>query len=192
MVDVPAVRDYAATLPYVEYVTDNMYTCSQDTQDIMTEIIKEKNLNRVVVAACTPKTHEPLFQETLINAGLNKYLFEMVNIRNQDSWVHKNNPDIATQKAKDLVRMSVNKVVLKQPLAENELTVGQATLVVGGGIAGMTAALSLARQGYETHLVERSDRLGGQANNLYRTWKGEDIQKHLAELVGQVNAESEN
>ncbi|BBO78679.1 4Fe-4S ferredoxin [Desulfosarcina widdelii] len=189
VVDVPAVRDYAGTLPYVEYVTDNMYTCSQDTQDIMTEIIKEKNLNRVVVAACTPKTHEPLFQETLINAGLNKYLFEMVNIRNQDSWVHKNNPDIATQKAKDLVRMSVQKVVLKQPLAENELTVGQATLVIGGGIAGMTAALSLARQGYETHLVERSDRLGGQANNLYRTWKGEDIQKHLAELVGQVNAE---
>jgi heterodisulfide reductase subunit A-like polyferredoxin len=189
VVDVPAVRDYAATLPYVEYVTDNMYSCSQDTQDIMSEIIREKQLNRVVVAACTPKTHEPLFQETLMNAGLNKYLFEMVNIRNQDSWVHKNNPDIATQKAKDLVRMSVNKVVLKQQLAENELTVGQATLVIGGGIAGMTAALSLARQGYETHLVERSDRLGGQANNLYRTWKGEDIQKHLAELVGYVNAE---
>jgi heterodisulfide reductase subunit A len=98
VVDVPAVRDYAATLPYVEYVTDNMYSCSQDTQDSMTEIIREKGLNRVVVAACTPKTHEPLFQETLINAGLNKYLFEMVNIRNQDSWVHKNNPDIATQK----------------------------------------------------------------------------------------------
>jgi len=189
VVDVPAVRDYAATLPYVEYVADNMYSCSQDTQDAMTAIIQEKQLNRVVVAACTPKTHEPLFQETLINAGLNKYLFEMVNIRNQDSWVHKNNPDIATHKAKDLVRMSVNKVVLKQPLAENELSVGQTTLVVGGGIAGMTAALSLARQGYETHLVERTDRLGGQANSLYKTWKGEDIQKHLAELVGAVNAQ---
>jgi len=189
VVDVPAVRDYAATLPYVEYVTDNMYTCSQDTQDIMTDIIREKGLNRVVVAACTPKTHEPLFQETLINAGLNKYLFEMVNIRNQDSWVHKNNPDIATQKAKDLVRMSIHKAALKQPLVESELTVGQATLVIGGGIAGMTAALSLARQGYDTHLVERSSQLGGQANSLYRTWKGEDIQTHLAELVAHVNAE---
>jgi heterodisulfide reductase subunit A-like polyferredoxin len=189
VVDVPAVRDYAATLPYVEYVTDNMYSCSQDTQDSMTEVIKEKQLNRVVVAACTPKTHEPLFQETLINAGLNKYLFEMVNIRNQDSWVHKNNPDIATQKAKDLVRMSVNKVALKQPLPENELTVGQTTLVIGGGIAGMTSALSLARQGYETHLVERDGQLGGVASSLYRTWKGEDIQKNLAELVSQVNSE---
>jgi heterodisulfide reductase subunit A-like polyferredoxin len=190
VVDVPAVRDYAATLPFVEYVTDNMYTCSQDTQDTMTEIIREKGLNRVVVAACTPKTHEPLFQETLTNAGLNKYLFEMVNIRNQDSWVHKNNPDIATQKARDLVRMAINKVALKQPLVETELTVGQSTLVIGGGIAGMTAALSLARQGYDTHLVERTGQLGGQANSLYRTWKGEDIQTHLAELVAQVNAEN--
>jgi heterodisulfide reductase subunit A-like polyferredoxin len=189
VVDVPAVRDYAATLPFVEYVTDNMYSCSQDTQDSMTDIIREKGLNRVVVAACTPKTHEPLFQETLINAGLNKYLFEMVNIRNQDSWVHKNNPDIATQKAKDLVRMAINKVALKEPLAESELTVGQTPLVIGGGIAGMTAALSLARQGYDTHLVERSDQLGGQANSLYRTWRGEDIQAHLADLVDQVNAE---
>jgi heterodisulfide reductase subunit A-like polyferredoxin len=191
VVDVPAVRDFAATLPYVEYVTDNMYSCSQDTQDSMTQIIKEKQLNRVVVAACTPKTHEPLFQETLINAGLNKYLFEMVNIRNQDSWVHKNNPDIATQKAKDLVRMSVNKVALKQPLPENELTVGQTTLVIGGGIAGMTAALSLTRQGYKTHLVERSGQLGGMATSLYRTWKGEDIQANLNELIAQVNAESD-
>jgi heterodisulfide reductase subunit A len=189
VVDVPAVRDYAATLPFVEYVTDNMYSCSQDTQDNMTEIIREKRLNRVVVAACTPKTHEPLFQETLTNAGLNKYLFEMVNIRNQDSWVHKNNPDIATQKAMDLVRMAINKVALKEPLSETELTVGQSTLVIGGGIAGMTAALSLARQGYDTHLVERTSQLGGQANSLYRTWRGEDIQAHLAELVARVNAE---
>ena len=189
VVDVPAVRDYAASLPYVEYVTDNMYTCSQDTQDSMTAIIREKNLNRVVVAACTPKTHEPLFQETLINAGLNKYLFEMVNIRNQDSWVHKNNPDIATQKAKDLVRMAINKAALKEPLVETELTVGQTTLVIGGGIAGMTAALSLAKQGYETHLVERSDRLGGQANSLYQTWKGESIKAGLADLIDKVNAE---
>jgi heterodisulfide reductase subunit A len=93
VVDVPAVRDYAASLPYVEYVTDNLYTCSQDTQETISRVIRENNLNRIVVAACTPKTHEPLFQETLISAGLNKYLFEMTNIRNQDSWVHKDNPD---------------------------------------------------------------------------------------------------
>ena len=191
VVDVPAVRDYAAELPYVEFVTDNMYTCSQDTQDTMTELIKEKNLNRIVVAACTPKTHEPLFQETLINAGLNKYLFEMTNIRNQDSWVHKNNPDIATQKAKDLVRMAVAKVALKEPLVEAELNVKQSAMVIGGGISGMTAALSLAKQGYETHLVEKADCLGGQALNLYKTWKGEVVGDQLADLVSEVT-QSEN
>ncbi|MCP3951999.1 MAG: FAD-dependent oxidoreductase, partial [Desulfobacterales bacterium] len=116
VVNVPEVAEYASTLPYVEYFADNLYSCSQDTQETMTQIIKQKKLNRVVVAACTPKTHEPLFQETLINAGLNKYLFEMCNIRNQDSWVHKSNPDLATEKAKDLVRMAVSKVALMQPL----------------------------------------------------------------------------
>jgi heterodisulfide reductase subunit A-like polyferredoxin len=189
VVDVPDVRDYSATLPYVEYVTDNMYTCSQDTQDSMSQIIRENNLNRIIVAACTPKTHEPLFQETLINAGLNKYLFEMVNIRNQDSWVHRNNPDIATQKAKDLVRMAVEKVVRKEPLKETELNVHQTALVIGGGIAGMTAALSLARQGFETHLVERDGVAGGQARHLHKTWKGEDIQEMLAGIIADVEKE---
>ena len=186
VVDVPAVRDYAATLPYVEYITDNMYSCSQDTQVAMTDIIKEKNLNRVVVAACTPKTHEPLFQETLINAGLNKYLFEMCNIRNQDSWVHKNNPELATEKAKDLVRMAVSKVALMQPLEEAELEVNQTAMVIGGGIAGMSAAETLAQQGYETHLVEKSDVLGGQALNLYKTIAGDDVQEKLAGLTDNV------
>ena len=186
VVDVPEVVDYAATLPYVDFVTDNLYTCSQDTQDVMTDIIKEKNLNRIVVAACTPKTHEPLFQETLVNAGLNKYLFEMANIRNQDSWVHKSNPNLATEKAKDLVRMAVNKVALMEPLEESELDVNQTAMVLGGGISGMNAALSLARQGYETHLVERNANLGGQAVSLYKTWKGEDIQAHLAKLAEDV------
>ena len=190
IVDVPGVRDYAANLPYVDYVTDNLYTCSQDTQDIMTQTIRENNLNRIVVAACTPKTHEPLFQETLINAGLNKYLFEMVNIRNQDSWVHKDNPDIATEKAKDLVRMAVSKVALMEPLEEARLNVNPTALVIGGGIAGMTSALSLAKQGYETNLVERDNRLGGQAKNLYKTWKGEDIQHKLSELIHEVENES--
>ena len=138
VVDVPAVRDYAATLPYVEFVSDNLYSCSQDTQETMASIIKREKLNRVVVAACTPKTHEPLFQETLINAGLNKYLFEMSNIRNHDSWVHKNNPDLATKKAKDLVRMAVAKVALMEPLKEAELDVKPVAMVLGGGVAGMT------------------------------------------------------
>ena len=186
VVDVPAVRDYAATLPFVDYVSDNLYSCSQDTQDTMAAIIKKEKLNRVVVAACTPKTHEPLFQETLINAGLNKYLFEMANIRNQDSWVHKNNPDLATQKAKDLVRMAVSKVALMEPLKEAELDVIPVAMVLGGGVAGMTAARSLARQGYETHLVEKSDQLGGQALNLFHTAKGEVVQEKLLDLIDEV------
>jgi heterodisulfide reductase subunit A len=187
VVDVPSVAEYAATLPYVDYATDNLYSCSQDTQETITEIIKEKNLNRVVVAACTPKTHEPLFQETLVNAGLNKYLFEMANIRNHDSWVHKNNPDLATQKAKDLIRMAVHKVALMEPLSEAELNINQSAMVVGGGIAGMAAARSLARQGYETHIIEKNSQLGGQALNLHRTAKGEDIQQRLSELVDDIH-----
>ena len=186
VVDVKAVAEYAAGLPYVEYTDTNLYSCSQDTQDAMAGIIKQKNLNRVVVAACTPKTHEPLFQETLINAGLNKYLFEMANIRNQDSWVHKNNPELATRKAKDLVRMAVSKVGLMEPLQEAELDVNPAALLSGGGISGMPAARSLARQGYETHLLEKSGRLGGQARNLFKTAAGEDIQAKLADLVSDV------
>ena len=188
VVDVPGVADYAATLPYVEYATDNIYSCSQDTQDTMAQIIKQKKLNRVVVAACTPKTHQPLFQETLINAGLNKYLFEMANIRNHDSWVHKNNPGLATEKAKDLVRMAVTKVAMMHPLKEAELQIDQTALVIGGGISGMAAARSLALQGYETHIVERSDRLGGQAHNLYKTISGDRVKAKLAGLVAELES----
>lgn len=186
VVDVPAVAEYAATLPYVEYATDNLYSCSQDTQETMSQIIKQKKLNRVVVAACTPKTHEPLFQETLINAGLNKYLFEMANIRNQNSWVHKNNPDLATKKAKDLVRMAVHKVALMTPLKEAELEVNQTAMVVGGGISGMAAARSLARQGYETHIIEKEAQLGGQARNINRTAAGDSVQQKLTDLIAEI------
>jgi len=189
IVDVPAVRDYAATLPFVEYVTDNLFTCSTDTQDTMAQVIREKDLNRIVVAACTPKTHEPLFQETLVNAGLNKYLFEMTNIRNQDSWVHKDDPGKATEKAMDLVRMAVARVALSEPLKETEVDINQRALVVGGGISGMTAAKTLSGQGYQVCLVERSSSLGGQALNLFRTWKGEDIQKNVAGLVDSVRSD---
>jgi heterodisulfide reductase subunit A len=153
VVNVPAVRDYAKTLPYVEYVADNLYSCSQDTQDTMAQVIKANNLNRIVVAACTPKTHEPLFQETLVSAGLNKYLFEMTNIRNQDSWVHKDNPQEATDKAKDLVRMAVAKVALMESLPEAVLDINQRALVIGGGISGMVAAKNLIDQGYEVDII---------------------------------------
>ena len=186
IVDVPGVAEYAATLPYVEFATNNLYSCSQDTQENMAKIIAEKKLNRVVVAACTPKTHEPLFQETLINAGLNKYLFEMANIRNQDSWVHKNNPDLATKKAKDLVRMAVHKAALMAPLKEAELEINPTAMVVGGGIAGMAAARSLARQGYETHIIEKDTRLGGQARNINRTAAGDSVQQKLTELIAEI------
>jgi len=186
VVNVPEVRDYAATLPYVEYYSDNLYSCSQDTQDTMTQIIKANKLNRIVVAACTPKTHEPLFQETLINAGLNKYLFEMTNIRNHASWVHKDSPDLATQKAKDLVRMAVAKVALMDPLEEAELQVKPVAMVIGGGISGMAAAKNLAEQEYEVHLIERDAQLGGQANKLYHTYKDEIIAQELAQLITDV------
>lgn len=190
VVDVPGVAQYAKSLPYVEYVTDNLYACSQDTQEAITQVIKENKLNRIVMAACTPKTHEPLFQETLINAGLNKYLFEMTNIRNQDSWVHKDDPAMATEKAKDLVRMAVAKVALMESLRETALEINQKALILGGGIAGMVSAKTLSEQGYEVCLVERESSLGGQARNLYRTWKGEDVQKELAGLINAVENDS--
>jgi len=190
VVDVPAVVEYAKGLPYVSFVTDNLYTCSQDTQETMADMIREQGLNRIVVAACTPKTHESLFQETLVNAGLNKYLFEMTNIRNQDSWVHKDDPAAATEKAKDLVRMAVAKVALLEPLEESELDLNQRALVLGGGISGMAAALNLAAQGFEVCLVEREKTLGGQARKLFRTWKGDPVQQRLAEMVEAVKNHS--
>jgi heterodisulfide reductase subunit A len=189
IVRVPEVAETARTLPGVVYVEENLFTCSQDTQDKMTAVIREKGLNRVVVAACTPRTHEALFQETLINAGLNKYLIEMANIRNQDSWVHAHDPDAATAKAIDLVRMAVAKAFLAGPLRETDLPVNSSALVVGGGVAGLTAALSLARQGYPVHLVEKSEALGGNACSLNKTYKGEDIAGFVADLIRQVETE---
>jgi heterodisulfide reductase subunit A len=189
IVRVPEVAAYAQTLPGVEYVEENLFTCSQDTQDKMTAVIREKRLNRVVVAACTPRTHEELFQETLVNAGLNKYLIEMANIRNQDSWVHANDPDAATEKACDLVRMAVAKAFLSGPLQQTELPVTPAAMVVGGGVAGLTAALSLARQGYPVHLVEKGSVLGGNARRLVRSFQGEDVAGFLIDLIDEVEAE---
>jgi len=186
-VDVPQVVEFARTLPGVAYAEQNLFSCSQDTQEHMTDLVREKGLNRVVVAACTPKTHEPLFQETLINAGLNKYLFEMANIRNQCSWVHRGDPEGATQKAKDLVAMSVAKARRLRPLTEPVLEIIPTALIVGGGIAGMEAARTLADQGYPAYLVERSSRLGGHGLSLHETWRGESIQAYLSELIEDVH-----
>ncbi len=188
ILDVPQVADYARTLPGVTYVEDNLFTCSQDTQDKMKEVIEREGLNRVVVAACTPRTHEVLFQETLRDAGLNKYLFEMANIRNQCSWVHSKEQEDATEKAKDLVRMAVARAHLIQPLPQPTIPVENKALVIGGGLSGMTAALGLAEQGYHTYLVEQSDRLGGKAPDLMSTWRGEDIAGPVEEMISQVKA----
>ncbi|MGA8181845.1 MAG: FAD-dependent oxidoreductase, partial [Desulfobacterales bacterium] len=188
-VDVPAVVAFAKGLPGVAHAEENMFSCSQDTQDKMTEVIREHRLNRVVVAACTPKTHEPLFQETLINAGINKYLFEMGNIRNQCSWVHKDDPEKATEKSKDIVRMAVAKARLLEPLKESTMGITQSALVIGGGVAGMAAARNMSVQGYRTTLVEKADVLGGRARQLHETWRGEDIQGYLTELTDAVQSD---
>ena len=188
-VDVPSVVEYAKTLPYVVHAEDNLYTCSQDTQRKITEVIKEQNLNRVVVASCTPRTHEPLFQETLKDAGLNPYLFEMANIREQCSWIHMHNREEATQKAKDLVRMAVAKARYLIPLEEMYLDVNQSALVIGGGVAGMTAALEIAKAGYRVHLVEKQDVLGGNVKDIYYTNWTDDVQGFLAKLISQVENE---
>jgi heterodisulfide reductase subunit A-like polyferredoxin len=186
IVSVPAVVDYSSTLPHVVHVEQNLFTCAQDTQDRLKGLIREHNLNRVVVAACSPRTHEPLFQETLQACGLNKYLFEMANIRNQDSWVHSSTPASATDKAKDLVRMAVARVALLKPLTAKRIPINRRALVIGGGIAGMTAALSLAEQGFEAVLVEKEPHLGGLARDLTHTIEGAHIPEHLLELVERV------
>jgi len=189
VLDVPAIAEYARSLPNVAYVEENLFSCSQDTQGKMTQIIKEQKLNRVVVAACSPLTHETLFQETVVNAGINKYLFEMANIRNQCSWVHGSDAKAGTEKAKDLVRMAVGKVSLFEPMSEPQIKINQTALVIGGGIAGMSAARNLAAQGYSTSLIEKSSALGGQARDIYQTWRGEDVQQNLVKLIQQVQAD---
>ena len=188
-VDVPSVVEFARSLPGVVYAEENMFSCSQDTQEKMAQVIQEERLNRLVVAACTPKTHEPLFQETATNAGINKYLFEMANIRNQCSWVHGSDPERATEKAKDLVRMAVAKVGLLEPLSEPALDIDQSALVIGGGIAGMAAARTFSEQGYHAYLIEREGHLGGQARFLHETWRGENIQENLTKLIEAVQSD---
>jgi heterodisulfide reductase subunit A-like polyferredoxin len=189
VVDVASVQDYASKLPYVAYTDQNLFTCSTDTQEKIKEKIQEHNLNRVVVASCSPKTHEPMFRETLEACGINKYLFEMANIRNQDSWVHGKSPELATRKAKDLIRMAVARAGHLKPLKERVISVVQRALVIGGGVAGMNAALSLARQGFEVALIEKETELGGYARNLHHTIEGGDIPAYVERLTHEVTAQ---
>jgi heterodisulfide reductase subunit A len=186
VVDVPAVVEYAKTLPNVVHAEGNLYTCSQDTQDQIKKMIEEHQLNRVVVASCTPRTHEPLFQDTIREAGLNRYLFDMANIRDQCSWVHMTQPKEATEKAKDLVRMSIAKAVLLDPLPTQMVEMNQKALVIGGGLAGMTAAQKIAQAGYEVYLVEKESELGGKARSIHYTLDGNDVQSNLESLSGEV------
>ena len=188
VVDVQEVADYASTLDNVTFTDTNLYSCAQNTQEAITEKIAVNRLNRVVVAACTPRTHEPLFQETLRNAGLNRCLFEMANIRDQCSWVHGQNPLEATAKAKDLVRMAVAKARGLEALPEERVAVTPRGLVIGGGLAGMTAALSIAEQGFECFLLEKTGRLGGNLNHLRFTLSGEDPRQILEELENRVRS----
>jgi heterodisulfide reductase subunit A len=188
VIDTSKLAENARALPDVVYVEENLFSCSQDTQEKITQIIKEKKLNRVVVAACTPRTHEELFQETVVNAGINKYLFEMANIRNQCSWVHRGSPELALEKAIDQVRMAVGKVRLAEPISEFEIGINQSALIVGGGISGLAAARNLSEQGYHVHLIEKSTMLGGQARNIYRSWVMEDVREELSRLIEDVQS----
>ncbi|MFH1258936.1 MAG: FAD-dependent oxidoreductase [Elusimicrobiota bacterium] len=186
VVNVEEVAGYARSLPNVVYAVNTLYTCSSDSLQKIKEMIKEYQLNRVVVASCTPRTHEPLFQETLREAGLNKYLFEMADIREQDAWVHRSSPESATEKARDLVRMAIAKARRLEPLYLQKKPVVKKALVVGGGVSGMKAALSLAEQNVEVILVEKDPELGGRARDLYFTLTGKDVQSYLNKLITQT------
>ncbi|MBM4277419.1 MAG: CoB--CoM heterodisulfide reductase iron-sulfur subunit A family protein [Deltaproteobacteria bacterium] len=183
VVNVPSVVKYASGLKHVVHAQEALFACATDTAKKIAETIQEKGLNRVVVAACTPRTHEPLFRDTLREGGINPYYFEMANIREHCSWVHAREKEIATRKAKDIVRMSVARAARLKPLQELNLPVDKRALVVGGGVAGMTSALSLAHQGFEVFLIEKRSELGGMARKLYSTLEGLDVQAYVNDLI---------
>ncbi len=186
VVDVPSVVAYSSTLDRVVHAEEGLFVCSTDAAEQIADTIREKKLNRVVVAACTPRTHEPLFRDTLREGGINQYFFEMANIREHCSWVHSREKEEATQKAKDIIRMSVARTFHLEPLQEFDLPVNKTGLVVGGGLAGMTSALSLADQGFEVHLVEKDTELGGMARRIHYTLEGLDVQAYLSDLIRKV------
>jgi len=186
-VNVPEVVEYVKQLPNVVHAEHNLFTCSEEGISAIKKGIKEYNLNRVIVASCTPRTHEPLFRSACEEAGLNKYLFEFVNIRDQCSWVHMREPDKATEKAKELIRMGIAKARLLEPLEEIEIKVAPSALVIGGGVVGMEAALILARLGFDVHLVEKGPELGGTLRSVYRLFPtNQEATKLINPLIEQI------
>ena len=186
VVDVPSVVEYALSLPNVVYAQEQLFSCATNSAKEITDMIEETGLNRVVIAACSPRTLDPLFRDTLREAGINQYYMDMANIREHCSWVHAKEKENATQKAKGIVRMSVARACHLEALQEIDLPVNKAALVVGGGIAGMTCALSIANQGHEVYLVEKDTDLGGMAKRIPHTLEGMDVQAYLHDLVRKV------
>jgi heterodisulfide reductase subunit A2 len=186
VVNVPSTVDYALSLPGVVYAQEQLFSCATNSAKEITDMIKEKGLNRVVVAACTPRSHEPVFRDTLREGGINQYFYEMANIREHCSWVHSKEKEEATQKAKDLIRMSVARTHLLEPLDEFDLPVNKTAVVVGGGLSGMTSSLSLAKQGFEVHLIEKEKELGGMARRIRTTLDGMDVPAFLQDMVRSV------
>jgi len=188
VVDVEAVAKAAGEMPNVYHAEASLYTCSDTNQQHIKDMIKEHRLNRLVVASCSPRTHEILFQETLRESGLNQYLFAMTNIRDQCSWVHREDHVAATEKAVDLMHMAVGRARHLRALATGQLPVTQSALVVGGGLAGMTAALSVADQGYPVYLVEKEKELGGNLRHIHYTLERDDVQGYLKQMVERVRS----
>lgn len=186
VVDINSVKKYSRKLPNVVYCEDMKYACTQDSLQHISQIVKENNLNRVVVASCSPRTHESLFRESLRNAGLNQFLFEMVNIRNQCSWVHSNQPEKATEKSKDLIRMSLARATNLEPLELFSIPINKKALILGAGVAGMTAALTISKQGFKVVLIEKKNELGGLAKNIEYDFEGKQPKKFAEELIGKI------
>jgi len=186
IVNVPETVEYCKTLPNVVYAQEQLFSCATNSAKEITDMTKEKGLNRVVIAACSPRTLEPLFRDTVREAGINQYFCEMANIREHNSWVHSKEKEEATGKAKDIIRMSVARACHLEPLQEFDLPVNKAAMVVGGGVAGMNCALSIANQGHEVHLVEKAEDLGGIMRRIHSTLEGLDVQAYLRDLIAQV------
>ena len=182
----PDTVEYCKQLPYVVHSQQQIFSCATNSAKEITDTIKAKGLNRVVVAACSPRTLEPLFRDTLREAGINQYYFEMANIREHDSWVHSKEMKAALDKAKDIIRMSVARVAQLEPLQEYDLPVNKAALIVGGGVAGMTTALSIANQKHEVYLIEKETDLGGTARKIHSTLDGMDVQAYLRNLIQKI------
>ena len=187
-VNIEEVMNEVKDLPNVEYVADTLYACAQDNQDIIRDTVKEKGLNRVVVAACTPRTHEGLFQDTIRDAGVNKYLFDLADIREQCSWCHSDDKEDATKKASKITKMAIAKARLLEPISQESVSVTPSAIIVGGGIAGMTTALSIAEQGFDVHIIEKEKELGGIARNVRQTLQGDQVKAFVTQRIAAVES----